>query len=103
MGAGAGVGALFLAPIIAGEGIMIATAVGESFFMGNAISTGLAVGIGLGVSASTGIIGGGLSNMLNQLSSGIKVSLDWNSIALGAIGSGFLNMFSASLAGRPRP
>jgi RHS repeat-associated protein len=100
MGAGAGVGALFLAPIIAGEGIMIATAVGESFFMGNAISTGLAVGIGLGVSASTGIIGGGLSNMLNQLSSGIKVdSLDWNSIALGAIGSGFLNMFSASLAG----
>ena len=36
----------------------------------------------------------------NQLSNGIKVgSLDWNSIALGAIGSGFLNMFSASLAG----
>jgi len=95
MGAGAGVGALFLGPIIAGEGIMIATAVGA-----NSISVGLAVGIGLGISSATGIIGGGLSDMLNQLNNGVNGdSLDWGSIIGEALISGFFNMISAALAG----
>lgn len=57
MGTGAGVASLFIAPVFVGEGVMVATATGAGFVMGNALSAGAALAIGTGIAFGSGVFG----------------------------------------------
>lgn len=95
MGAGAGVASLFLAPVIAGEGIIFIATTGGTLF-GTSVSTGLAIGIGIGASAGAGVVGGGLTDLLSQVFNDGKIS-DWISIGISAFEGGALNTLSGIL------
>ena len=96
MGAGAGVASLFIAPVIAGEGIMVTTATETGFVMGNALNVGAALAIGSCIAFSSGAIGGASSDMLMRLANDGKVS-DWNSVAISALQWGFINTMGTFL------
>ena len=90
MGAGACIASLFIAPVLVGEGVMVATATGVGFVMGNALSAGAALAIGTGIAFGTGAIGGAASDMLIQVANTGKVS-DWNSVGVSALQWGLIN------------
>ena len=94
MGAGAGVGALFLAPLVIGEGVVIGIAGGIT-----ALSTGGTIATGLTIAGVTGMIGGGLADLGNQLgNNGMNWSdVDVGSVVISSIEYGALNMISAGL------
>jgi len=94
MGAGAGIGAVFIAPVLAGASITFATASGVGFVMGTALSSGTALAIGAGVAFGTGFIGGALSNISSQLIYDGKVS-SWGSVGLSALQCGTINTLNA--------
>ena len=96
MGAGAGVASLFIAPVLVGEGVMVATATGAGFVMGNALSAGAALAIGTGIAFGSGAIGGAASDMLTQVANTGKVS-DWNSVGVSALQWGLINTAGAFL------
>ena len=91
MGAGAGVASLFIAPIIVGESVAIATAAG-----GMAVSTGASLTIGIGIGFGTGVFGGASSDMLTQIANNGKIS-DWGSTSVSALQWGVINTTSAFL------
>lgn len=66
MGAGAGIASLFIAPVLVGEGVMVATSTGAGLVMGNALSAGAALAIGTGIAFGSGAIGGAASDMLTK-------------------------------------
>ena len=94
LGAGAGVGALFLAPIITGGSVTLSIAGSTT-----ALSAGAAIGTGLTIGGATGMIGGGLADMGNQLgNNGMQWSrVDYGSVAISAVEYGALNMVSTGL------
>ena len=94
MGAGAGVGALFLAPLVIGEGVVIGIAGGIT-----ALSTGGTIATGLTIAGVTGMIGGGLADLGNQLgNNGMNWSeVDVGSVVISSIEYGALNIISAGL------
>jgi hypothetical protein len=94
MGAGSGIGAVFLAPALAGASITFATASGVGFVMGTAISSGAAIAIGSGVAFGAGAIGGAFSDLSSQLVYNGRVS-DWGSVAWSALEWGAVNTISA--------
>ena len=96
MGAGAGIASLFIAPVLVGEGVMVATATGAGFVMGNALSAGAALAIGTGIAFGSGAIGGAASDMLTQVANTGKVS-DWNSVGFSALQWGLINTAGAFL------
>ena len=67
MGAGAGVASLFIAPVLVGEGVMVATATGAGFVMGNALSAGAALVIGTEIVFGTGFVGGMVADASTQV------------------------------------
>lgn len=94
LGAGAGVGALFLAPLIVGETVALSAAGGIT-----ALSAGGAIATGLTIGGVTGIVGGGLADLSNQLgNNGMNWGkVDVGSIAISAFEYGVLNMVSTGL------
>ena len=96
MGAGAGVASLFIAPVLVGEGVMVATATGAGFVMGNALSAGAALAIGTGIAFGSGAIGGAASDMLTQVANTGKVT-DWSSVGVSALQWGLINTAGAFL------
>ncbi len=96
MGAGAGVASIFIAPVLVGEGVMVATATGVGFVMGNALSAGTALAIGTSIAFGSGAIGGVASDMLTQIANNGKVS-DWGSLGISALQWGLINTAGAFL------
>ena len=94
LGAGAGVGALFLAPLAVGEGVAIGIAGGVT-----ALSTGEAVATGLTIGGVTGMVGGGLADLTNQLGNNDMRwdNVDYGSVAISAVEYGALNMVSTGM------
>ena len=90
LGAGAGVGALFLAPLVIGESVVVGATV---------LSTGGAIATGLTIGGVTGMVGGGLADLSNQLgNNGMNwEKVDVASIAISAVEYGALNMLSTGL------
>ncbi len=97
-GAGAAIASLFIAPVIAGEGVMLVTAAGTNFYMGVTISSSIALSIGIGISLVSGAIGGGVNEIVGQLLNEHKIS-NWKSVGISALESGILNVFSGFLGG----
>ena len=91
MGTGAGVASLFIAPIIAGEGVVFSVA-GATL----AVSAGSSVAIGFGVAFATGAVGGIISDMHTQRLKDGEIS-DWGSVVISALQWGGLNVLSAVL------
>ena len=67
MDGGASVASLFIAPVLVGEGVMVATPTGAGFVMGNALSTGAALAIGTGIAFGTGFVGGMVADASTQI------------------------------------
>lgn len=96
MGAGAGVASLFIAPILVGEGVMVATATGAGFVMGNALSAGAALAIGTGIAFGTGFVGGMVADASTQVINDGGVN-DWGSVFVSGIQWGLINTAGAFL------
>ena len=96
MGVGAGVASLFIAPVLAGEGVLIATATGAGFVIGNALSAGTALAIGTGIAFGTGFIGGMVADARTQVVNNGGVS-DWGSVFVSGFQWGLINTASAFL------
>ena len=94
LGAGAGVGALFLAPLVVGEGVAIGIAGGVT-----ALSTGGAIASGLTIGGITGMVGGGVADLTNQLGNNDMNwdNVDYGSVAISAVEYGALNMVSTGM------
>ena len=94
LGAGAGVGALFLAPLAVGEGVAIGIAGGVT-----ALSTRGAIAAGLTIGGVTGMVGGGLADLANQLGNNDMSwdNVDYGSVAISAVEYGALNMVSTGM------
>ena len=92
IGAGAGIGSVFLAPLLIGEGVVIA---------GHALATGAAWGIGLGIGFISGALGGGIQDLLNQLSNNDwKIQkVDFWHVGISALENGVFNALSSFLGG----
>ena len=96
MGAGAGVASLFIAPVLVGEGVMVATATGAGFVMGNALSAGAALAIGTGIAFGTGFVGGMVADASTQVINDGGVN-DWGSVFVSGIQWGLINTAGAFL------
>ena len=96
MGAGAGVASLFIAPVLVGEGVMVATATGAGFVMGNALSAGAALAVGTGIAFGTGFVGGMVADASTQVINDGGVN-DWGSVFVSAIQWGLINTAGAFL------
>ena len=96
MGAGAGIASLFIAPVLVGEGVMVATATGAGFVMGNALSAGAALAIGTGIAFGTGFVGGTVADASTQVVNDGGVN-DWGSVFVSGIQWGLINTAGAFL------
>ena len=96
MGAGTGVASLFIAPVLVGEGVMVATATGAGFVMGNALSAGAALAIGTGIAFGTGFVGGMGADALTQVVNDGGVD-DWGSVFVSGFQWGVINTAGAFL------
>lgn len=94
MGAGAGVASLFIAPVLVGEGVMVATATGAGFVMGNALSAGAALAIGTGIAFVTGFVGGMVADASAQVINDGGVN-DMGSVFVSGIQWGLINIAGA--------
>ena len=94
MGAGAGVGTLFLAPLVVGESVAIGITGGATI-----LSTGGAIAEGLTIGGVTGMVGGGLADLTNQLgNNGMNWDkVDYGAVAVSAVEYGALNMLSTGM------
>ena len=97
MGAGAGVASVFIAPVLFGEGIMIATASGAGFVVGNAIGAGTALAIGTSIAFGSGAVGGATSDIFTQIINNGSVT-DWASVGISALQWGVLNTVGTYLS-----
>ena len=97
MGAGAGIAATFIAPILAGEGVVFAALSGASAGIGNALTVGAALTIGTTTAFGSGAIGGVISDTLTQTVNNGKVS-DWSSVCISALQWGTLNTIGTYLS-----
>ena len=97
MGAGAGIAATFIAPVLAGEGILLATASGVGFVVGNSLSVGAALAIGTTVAFGSGALGGVTSDILTQIVNNGSVS-NWGSVGVSALQWGVLNTIGTYLS-----
>lgn len=92
MGAGGGVGSVFIAPVIAG---------GTAVVAGHTLATGAAWGIGLGIGFTAGAVGGGAQEFFNQWSNSdwdiSKVRFD--QVGWSALENGAFNTLSMVLGG----
>ena len=97
MGARAGIAATFIAPVLAGEGILLATASGVGLVMGNSLSVGAALAIGTTIAFGSGALGGFTSDSLTQIVNNGRVS-NWESVMISALQWGGLNTIGTYLS-----
>ena len=95
-GEGAGVASLFIAPVLVEEGVMVATATGAEFVMGNALSAGAALAIETGIAFGTGFVGGMFADASTQVINDGGVN-DWGSVFVSGIQWGLINTAGAFL------